>query len=198
MAYLVICTVVLVLVVCFWVYLYKHRNEFEFPAKQPISEPQPKEKVVQYSRFLAESCFTDDYSQPKEDKSLAVITLHQELWEVLKRMDKYGPCPNDRKWFISHINDFCLFMDILSVIEHYPHLTDLFIENLPNPNDLELQKKLISICWMDRKSPCVKVNYTNLLCYFCKRWDFLPEIKIIVLKDPRFETVKNIYELYHK
>lgn len=198
--FIIICILVLVVLGCFWFYLYKRDQEMNALAKvEPDDEEDEEEdeKKPCYSRFLAESCITKDYSRPQEDNSFSSTPLHQELWEKLKRMDKDHPWPADEKWFINHIRDCCRFGDVLAVIENYPRLTELFFANLHNPDDLELQKRLISIS-IDRKTSHIKANYTNLMCNFCSRWDYTPDIKVIIDTDPRFETALKIYKLYHK
>ncbi len=195
----------LIAAVCGCVYYYK--KVYYCPSDESEDEDttttETKNELSQiYSRILADSCvIKKDYTRPEKDESLDKNDkLHQELWENLRKVNsRTAPItrePNDMdNWFIEHIDDICRYGDTLAYVEHYLVLSELLIAHLNNP-DVDFQRKLISVS-MKRDQKVVKLNYVNLLCLFCLKHDLLPEIKAVALLDPRFETAKKIYELYH-
>jgi len=174
----------------------------EISSKQPtkvkeqpnLSEEQLKEK---YSSELADSCIGDyrDYrefisgimSSPQTDE-------RRIFWERLNQIQgKKIISPEDMLWFADNVEKFINYGEILAYIEYYPELEDWFLFYLSKPNqNIELQKKLISISASENG----QFNYSNLLCKYICVWDFLPEIKAVLVCDSRFRKVKKIYGLY--
>ena len=197
---LVILLIVVAIVVIAIVWGKSRKNR---SVEEPVIEPVVEEKplIDYYSRFVAESCITKDYTRPIADKALSKVPMHEELWNGLQKVNKHSPVFRDSndmdKWFAEHAGEFHKFGDVLAYIEHYPSLMDTYIANIKDPDDLNLQKRLISMYGSATKG-FTKINYVNLLCRFCSKWDLRPEIKAIVFLDPRFSTAKKIYELYHK
>lgn len=201
MVIIIIFIVAIVAIVAIALYHRYKDTRTENPSEEDEGLEEKEQLSDYYSRVTAEGCITKkDYTKPYEDKSLVKDAVHAELWSKLQKVNKHSLVfrePNDMDlWFAQHVRDFCRYADILAYIEHYPELTDSFIANLANPDDSELQKKLISVYGNSTKG-FTKVNYVNLLCRFCTKWDLLPEIKAVVMLDPRFETARKIYDLYH-
>ncbi len=193
-----IAAIVAIVVVAVW---FKRRNRQ--PEIVEIEEEEEEKHLCDYySPMTAESCITkNSYNRPEMDKSLRDNPKHNELWNKIQKVNKRSLIFRDSNemdtWFVEHVNDFYQFNDVLAYIEHYPELTDMFIANIGDHEDMELQRKLVSI-YTKPTQTFASQNYINLLCRFCTKWDFQPEIKAVVMLDPRFSTARKIYELYHK
>ncbi len=202
MAYIILVIAAIAAIVVMAVWFNRRRNQrLEEVKEEEVSDEEEKSLCDYYSPLTAESCITkNSYNRPEEDKSLRNNSLHNELWEKLQKVNKHSLIfrnSNDLDiWFVANVDSFYQFNDVLAYIEHYPELTDLFIANIGNHDDVELQKKLISVYTRPTQN-FARQNYINLLCRFCTKWDLLPEIKAVVMLDPRFETARKIYELYH-
>ncbi len=176
-------------------WLRSRRNRYDDEPISDLIEQEEPPLINYYSRFTAESCITKNYTKPVEDKALKNIPLHEELWSGIQKLDKKKRDANTEKWIREHLKQIYRFGDVMAYIEEHPMLMDTFIDNIQDPDDLELQKRLISVSGNAIKGS-TKLNYMNLLCRFCSKWEFRPEIKAIVTVDPRFSTARNVYELY--
>lgn len=97
-------------------------------------------------------------------------------------------------WYEANIKKFCKHGEILAYIAIYGNLTDRFIAGLKHPeNDAELQKHLVSV-YKNQYDCTYHLNCQNLLWYYLKRWDLLPEIKRVIMTDSRFEKALNMYK----
>jgi len=207
MYYVVVAIFTIALVSVLFAYAYKHTGtkEKEVDVDEIEAKAEAKAEValdkVAYSRILAESCIMPNFSTPVADSALDRFPNHKELWANLRKVNKISPalreCNEMDQWFVENLSELCKFGDTLAYIENYPRLMETWIANLPDPTDKELQKKLISIYYNKNKT-YLKPNYVNLLCLFCIKYDLLPEIKKVILVDPRFEVAGKIYKLYHR
>ncbi len=188
---------------------YKRNRVKEAPAEE-TPEFIPAEH---YSKDFADSCISDDdYRYPNcRNRVATALSSTCELSALLEMLfgivnesegnSKTVP-ESTKNWFFHNAMNFIKYGEIMAVIEHYPLLEDLFLDNLPKSNEssdwpipaenLELQKCLISVCIAGEW----RVNYVNLLCKFLVKYDLLPEVKAVVFCDYRFERVYNIYKLY--
>lgn len=195
----IIAAIAAIVVMAVW--FNKRRNQLKIEEIEEEPEEDEKHLCDYYSPMTAESCITkNSYNHPDEDKSLRKDPLHNELWEKIQKVNKHSLIFRDSNdldvWFAEHTDDFYRFGDVLAYIEHYPELTDMFIANISDHENMELQRKLVSI-YAKPTQTFSRQNYINLLCRFCTKWDLRPEIKAVVMLDPRFVTAKKIYELYH-
>lgn len=121
----------------------------------------------------------------------------EEFFRMLKKINKGKP--RDRKadkydeWYDANIKNFCKYGEVLAYIAIYGNLTDRFIDGLKNPqNNLELQKHLVSV-YQNQYDKTYHLNCQNLLWYYLERWDLLPEVKRVIMTDPRFVRALNMY-----
>ncbi|MBR1825449.1 MAG: hypothetical protein IJ770_02575 [Alphaproteobacteria bacterium] len=153
------------------------------------------------SPTMANCCVTEDYrhanSRAACAKALAADAQLRYLWSKLEKVNPENvhnrqPDAMD-KWFIDNVEEFVKYGEVMAFIEYHPALEDLFLDSLNEPwNNVELQKRIISVC---RGS--YQVNYVNLLCKYLCRWDLVSPVKAVVFYDPRFARAKIIYDTYY-
>ena len=124
-----------------------------------------------------------------------------ELAEIFKKLKKVNKAkPEDRKkdkydlWYEDNIKKFCKHGEVLAYIAIYGNLTDRFIAGLKHPeNNAELQKHLVSV-YQNHYDNLYYLNCQNLLWCYLEHWDLLPEIKRVLMTDPRFVKALNMYK----
>ena len=122
----------------------------------------------------------------------------RSIFGMLRKVNRAKP--KDRKadkydiWYDTNIKNFCKYGEVLAYIAIYGNLTDRFIARLKNPQyNEELQRHLVSV-YKNRYDNCYHLNCQNLLWYYLKRWDLLPQIKKIILTDTRFAPALKMYK----
>lgn len=121
-----------------------------------------------------------------------------QIFGKLRKIDRGKP--KDRKankydiWYDANIKNFCKHGEVLAYIAIYGNLTDRFMAGLENPQyNEELQKHLVSV-YQNRYDNSYHLNCQNLLWYYLKRWDLLPQIKRVIMTDNRFAPALKMYK----
>lgn len=105
-----------------------------------------------------------------------------------RKADKYDT------WFEANIKHFCKYGEVLAYIAIYGTLTDRFLDGLKDPQDnIELQKHMVSV-YKNQYDGTYHLNCPNLLWNYLKVWDLLPEIKRVIMTDPRFDAALQMYQ----
>ena len=208
MGKIIFCVLILALACCFYMVYYIDHISKQISAqnKREKDADDVKDTPVSpndYRKTLADECISSNdyrFATNRRDVFLQATSNSGQLgilWSKLMQTDIRNNHLSDeqQQWFLQHLEEFINYGETLAFIEHYPLLEDLFLDNLPMPEqNLALQKRLISVCIVGSW----RINYVNLLCKYLSKWDLLPEIKAIVFYDYRFERVKNMYDLYRK
>lgn len=123
------------------------------------------------------------------------------LWK-LHRVNVYEPklrAPEAMDiWFRENTRRLMHDGACLAYIDYYGHLENVFWKNIEElglkpEQDVKFQCLLISI-----DSENYFPNFSGLLRYYINHWDLLPEVKLIMDVDARFENLRTMYTLSKK
>ena len=118
----------------------------------------------------------------------------------LKKMNKTDPAgrntdEND-EWFDAHVDVLIKDAQALAYIEDYRFLQRRLVKLLKKPQDIELQKILISV--FHDETWGYQPNFRSLLGCYLHLYDLLPSVKKLLFTDGRFKEVLRIYKEIRK
>lgn len=143
-------------------------------------------------------------------KKTVIMPVHYfDVWpssilvmSVLHRLDCTDPRKRslnvyDRKFLklVPHLHKYSF---ALSFLNRYGHVCDTYFEALKDAD----KNAYLQMCLCDverfKFSDRYYARYSNLVCCYLKRWDFLPEVKAKIFKDDKYHHVIDIYRLFRK
>lgn len=147
------------------------------------------------------------FSSPHKRVMTLLVTKCNTLSEaavmtILEKMDHTDPEKRKKNVYDTYFSYLVPIMHkhekVLKFLNTYGYVRDTYFSLLKEPEkNLELQRCICSVhipCYMKE----YRLAYSNLLCEYLKRYDLVPEIKVMIFNDDIYQDAGRVYKMFRK